>query len=323
MAAWARLCAVFFLVGLTASRVTLVLHELAGHGGVAALVGSRVIAYHLFLFGGGWVRYRSGPDHGLAESLAVSLGGVALEVLAASIALVVAAVIARRGRAPLARVALVGFAAADLVHAGFYLAAGTHHGFGDGHVLHAELGDARAAVVWPVAAAVVVAGFFLARHLAALAGDWTGARSRPGRAAALVAAAVMAGAGHGALTWSERALTRDDTYSRIMQSESDRRVEDDLARLEAQARGRGARLDERALARMREELARRHRVFPLVPVLAVALVLACGVGVWLGLARPGRGDVADRAPPGGRGLAILAAVTAASLALVAVLRLFE
>ncbi len=323
MARWARLCAVFFLVGLTASRVSLVLHELAGHGGVAALVGSRVVAYHLFLFGGGWVRYRSGPDHSLAESLAVSLGGIALEILAAAFALVAAALLGRRGRAPLARVALVGFATADVVHAGFYLAAGTHHGFGDGHGLHVELGDARAAVVWPVAIAVVAAGFVLARHLAGLTGDWTGARSRPGRAAALVTAAAMAAAGHGALTWSERALARDDTYSRIMQSESDRRIDDDIARLEEQARGRGARLDERELARMRAELARRHRAFPLVPVLAIALILACGAGVWLGVARPGRGDVADRAPPGGRGLALLAAVTAASLALVAVLRLLE
>ena len=320
---WARLCAALFLVGLTASRVTLVLHELAGHGGVAALLGNRVVGYHLFLFGGGWISYRLGPDHSLAESIAVSMGGIALELAAAALALWAAALLARRGHAPLARVALVGFATADLVHAGFYLAAGTHHGFGDGRVLHAELGDARAALVWPVAVAVVAVGFFLARHLARLAGDWVGARSRAGRTAALVTAAAMAALGHGALTWSERALTRDATYSRIMQSASDSKVEDDLARVQARARARGAALDPRELERIRAELARRHRAFPLVPVLAVALVLACGAGVWLGVARSDRGDPGERAPPDGRGLALLAAVTAASLALVVALRLLE
>ena len=319
---WARLCAVFFLVGLAASRVSLVLHELVGHGGAAALTGSRVVRYHLFLFGGGWVRYERGPDQGLAASVAVSLGGIVLELAAAALALVIASRLARGRRAPLAQVALVGFAAADIVHAGFYLAAGTHHGYGDGSLLHAELGAAAAAVVWPAAAAVVAAGFLLARRLAHLAGDWAGARSRAGRAAALVTAAATAALAHGALTWSERALTRDATYSRVMQSESDRRVEVDLARVAAEARGRGAALDQRELARLRAELARRHRAFPLVPVLAVALVLACGAGVWLGAGRRA-GAAEERGPPSWRQMASLVAVTAASLILVAVLRLFE
>jgi len=181
--------------------------------------------------------------------------------------------------------------------------------------------------VWPVAAAVLAAGLLLARHLARLAGDWAGARSRAGRAAALVSAAAVAALAHGALTLSERALARDATYSRIMTSESDRRVERELARLAAQAKGRGAALDSDQLARMRDELERSHRAFPLIPVLAALLALACGVGVWLGVA--GRGDRAEegaggeRGPPSWRGLARLAAITAATLALVAALRLLE
>jgi hypothetical protein len=317
---WLRLCAVFFFIGLTASRVTLVLHELAGHGGAAALLGGRMVDYHLFLFGGGWVRYRWGEQHGLADAIAVSLGGIVLEVVAAALALTAAWLLARRGRAPLARLALVGVATADLLHAGFYLAAGTHHGFGDGRLLHAELGDARAAVVWPVAIALVAAGFLLARRMAVMAGDWTGARSRAGRAAALVSAAVIAALAHGALTWSERAVAGDTTYSSIMKTESESRVERDLDSLAEKARTRGQALDERALARARAELERRHRAFPLVPVLAGFLALACAAGVWLGVAAR---RAQELPPPRPLAVARLGAVTAAALALVALLRWAE
>ena len=322
---WIRLCAVFFLVGLSASRITLVLHELAGHGGAAALLGGRLVGFRLFLFGGGWVRYRWSGEYGPVASMTVSLAGIGLEIAAAAIALAVAAYLARAGRGALARVALVGFATADLLHAGFYLAAGTHHGFGDGRGLHEALGDARGAIVWPTVAALLVAGFFLARHLARLTAEWTGARTGRGRAAALVAAAAIAALAHGGLTWSERALTRDATYSRIMASESERRVDQDLARLAAEARG----LDERELAEARAELARKHRVFPLIPVLAVALALACAAGVWRGIRRSaGRvpaesASACESGTPSWRAIAPLGAITLAALGLVAVLRLFE
>ena len=87
---WARLCAVFFLTGLIASRLTLVLHELVGHGGMAALMGSRMVGYRLFLFGGGWVTYEWGPEKSAAASIAVSLTGIALELAVAAVALVLA-----------------------------------------------------------------------------------------------------------------------------------------------------------------------------------------------------------------------------------------
>jgi hypothetical protein len=317
-ARWARMFAVFFLVGLAASRLTLVLHELVGHGGAATLLGGRVVDYGLFYFGGGWIRYQWPPGESLAAALAVSMGGIALEVIAAAAALAVA-FWTRVRNAPVAQVALVGFATADLLHAGFYLATGTHHGFGDGGLLHAELGAARAALVVPVAAADVIAGFLLGRCLARLAGHWSGARSRGGRAAAMVSAAAMAALAHGALTLSERAAVRDPTYSRIMQPESERRAEHDLQRMAAEARGRGAPLDERAIAAVRAELERRHRAFPLVPVLAGLLALAWGAGVWRGVSVPAAWT-GERGPPDRRVLVALAAVTAASLALIAVLR---
>jgi hypothetical protein len=314
---WARLSAALFLVGLIASRLGLVLHELAGHGGAAALLGGKVVAYRLFLFGGGWVRYEAGPEYGLAGSIAVSLAGIAVEIAAGAAALLLAG----RVRAPLARLALVGFAAAALVHAGFYLAAGTHVGYGDGSQLHAELGAARGALVWPAAAAVVVIGLVLARRMAVLAGDWVGARSRAGRVVALVSAAAAAALAHGALTVTERALVRDETYGRIMKPDGERRVDREIARIAAEARAQGAPLGEGELAAVRAALERRQRSFPLIPVLAILLTLACVAGVWLAVTAAARspdeaGDEA-RGPPSWRALAPLAGVAAASVALVA------
>jgi hypothetical protein len=103
-----------------------------------------------------------------------------------------------------------------------------------------------------------------------------------------------------------------------MKTESESRVERDLEVLAAQSRVRGQVLDPRALARARAELERRHRQFPLVPVLAALLALACAAGVWLGVARP-----RDELAPGPHAVARLGAVTAAALALVALLRWLE
>ena len=274
-----------------------------------------MVDYGLFFFGGGWIRYQS-PEDGLASALVISMAGIALELAAAAAALAVA-FWTRVREAPVAQVALVGLATADLLHAGFYLATGTHHGYGDGATLHAELGDARIALVVPVAAATVVAGFLLARSLAGLVGHWSGARSRRWRAAAVMSAAAAAALVHGGLTLSERAAVRDATYSRIMKPESEWRAERDLQRMAAEARGRGAPLDADALAEIRRELERKHRAFPLVPVLAALLALAWCAGVWRGVSEHG---AVERGPPGGRALLALAAVTAASLGLIAVLR---
>jgi hypothetical protein len=315
---WARLAAALLLVGLLASRLSLVLHELIGHGGVATLLGGEISAYHLFLFGGGWISYEWGAEHGLAASLAVSLGGIVVPVLVAAVALLAA----RRVRVPIARLALVGLATADLLHAGFYLAVGTHHGFGDGRLLHAELGAAAPALVWAMVLATAIAGFLLARRLARLAGDWTGASSRRGRAAALIAAALVAGAVHGGLTLAERLVTRDETYGRIMKPEAERRVDRELARLARAARGRGAPLDPAELEAIRAQLARREgRELPLAPILIGILVVACGAGTWRGVARRAEPEV--REAPSWRDLVPLGAATAAALGLVAVLRALE
>jgi hypothetical protein len=311
-ARFALIAAAFFLVALATSRVTLVGHELVGHGALAVLLGADLLSYKLFLFGGGWVSYRWGAPPAPAEQLAVALGGIGFELVAGAIALWLSR---RRPAGSLSRVALLSVATIVLLHGGFYLAAGAHHGFGDGRAVHEALGAWRPLLVVPVALAVIGGGYLLARRLAREVTGWLPVAAWA-RAGLVAGAAVLAAGAHGALAWGERALERDQTYARIMQHESTRRVAVDLDRYAAEARRMRGRAPSRAeLEARRAALEEQHRRFPLALVLAVGLGLACLAGLW----RSARERV-DSPPPARRALIPLAAACAASIALVAVLQ---
>ncbi len=308
----ALLAAVFALVALATSRITLVAHELVGHGLLAVALGAHLVSYKLFLFGGGWVSYNWHGVPGEGAALAVALGGIALEAVAGAAALA----LAPRCRGRVARVGLLAVATILLLHAGFYLAAGTHHGFGDGRSVHEALGAWRPLLVVPVALAVVAGGFLLASRLAREVSDWV--EGKPlARAGQIAAAAVLAAAAHGALTFGERLLTRDDNYARIMEHENVRLVARDLDRFAAQARlARGRPPTAEELAAARAKLEKEHRPFPLAPLLAVALGLACAAGVWRAVTRS-----SERASEARWRTALApAAICACAVALVAILQ---
>jgi len=304
------LAAVFTLVALATSRISLIGHELVGHGLLAVGFGAELVGYRLFLFGGGWVSYRwpHGPP-GAAQGMAISLGGIGLELVAGAAALA----LLTRCRRPVLRVGLLASATILLLHAGFYLAAGTHHGFGDGRGLHHALGDWRPLLVVPVALAVVAGGFLLAARLAREVTGWV--EGKPlARAGQIAVAAVLAAAVHGGLTWGERLLTRDDSYARIMEHQNVRLVARDLGRFAEQARKqRGRAPTPEELAAVRAALEEKHRRFPLAPVLAVALGLACIAGLWRAATRPPPDPLASR----WRLALVPALVCAASITLVA------
>jgi hypothetical protein len=306
------LAAVLALVALATSRITLVAHELVGHGLTAVALGGDLVSYRLFLFGGGWVSYRwpEGPP-GAAGGMAVALGGIALELLAGAVALAIAG----RCRRPVARVGFFATATILLLHAGFYLAAGTHHGFGDGRTPHDALGAWRPLLVVPVALAVIAGGYLLAARLAREVADWVSGRPLA-RAGQIAAAAVLAAAAHGALTFGERALTRDDQYARVMEHEKVRLVARDLGRFAAQSRRQGRPPTEAELAAARARLEAQHRPFPLAPLLAVALGLACLAGLWRSVSRAP--DSAREA--GWRAALVPAVIFAGSVLLVALVQ---
>lgn len=155
-----RLSALLFLLGLTVSRIGLLLHELAGHGGVAALFGCRLTGLRLFLFGGGYVEYDC-PPLDLGAGLAIDLGGIALELGLGTVPVLLA-----RGRPGLLPLLAALAGGLFVLHGLFYLVTGVYDGAGDGRQLHQRLGAARPAFVALAGMALVALTLTTTRALA-------------------------------------------------------------------------------------------------------------------------------------------------------------
>jgi hypothetical protein len=256
-----------FLAGtsLAISRIGLIVHELVGHGGTALAVGGSVTDVHLFWFAGGWIRYRV-DGMTVAQELAISLGGIAIESV-----LGIALWVGMRRRTGLGGRVLGAIGATLGVHAMFYLATGTWHGYGDGRLLHAVTGDGRYAIALAAGLAAMAWGWAGARHLF---GALVGALPAPRLAGALVAIAA-AGAVNLALDVGELRLRRDATYAVTMQPERERIVARELA---AWQRAHPAEASEAERAARERELAARHRDVPFVWLLGAGILAAIAAG---------------------------------------------
>src|SRR5579862_4912476 len=133
-----RLAGLLACVALATSRIGLLAHELGGHGGAALAAGARITDVRLFWFAGGWIRYQLATPSVIA-ALAISMAGIAVELVAGTVLWWAA-----RRTDGLGRRVLRGIGAGLVVHAGWYLATGAWHGFGDGVLLYHLLGAARA-----------------------------------------------------------------------------------------------------------------------------------------------------------------------------------
>lgn len=272
----AKLACILAGVGLAVTRLGLVVHELVGHGGVAVACGGEIAKVRLFYFAGGWIRYEL-PDLTLGERLAISLGGIAVELV---IGLALWLALARR-RELTARIARAA-GAALVIHGSAYLAAGTYHGFGDGAMVRYLAGDARTPIALAAGAVTVTFGFLGARAiLGALAATIPGGRRA--RIAGTIVAVVIAGGLQGALAAGELVLRDDRTYAVMMRSEREREIAQELARWEAQHRG----AHDEAARRAHEAAVRAAQPaeLPFRIVLAICTVLAILAGAWR--ARPG------------------------------------
>lgn len=205
--ACARLSVLLFLVGLTASRLGLLLHELAGHAGIARILGCRLDGVRLFSFGGGYVEYAC-PSQPLAATLAIDLAGIALELAAGALLLGAA-----RAREGLLGLFLAGAGLLFVLHAIFYAITGIHYGVGDGRQLHLLLGERRAVPLAIGTGVLFAASFSCARLVARrLAADVSG-RDAKRRVATLAIAALAAAALHGALLLAEQYVVADTAYA--------------------------------------------------------------------------------------------------------------
>ena len=303
-AAVARLACLLAGIGLATTRIGLVVHELVGHAGVAMAYGGTVLDIRLFWFAGGWIRYDL-PQRSTAAQLAVSLGGIALEIVIG-----VALWLAVR-RATLGGKLVRAVGAAIAIHGAWYLAVGTYHGFGDGWFVRKQLGDARHAVAIAAGVAVIVMTYFAARAIARVL-----AATIPGGArakiAGVLAAALVAGGLQAALAIGEVRIRRDVTYGAIMQTQSARTVARELAEWDRQQRARGVTIDAAARRARARALAEQHRELPFAYILGVLAVLAAIAGAIR--ARP-----TPDAPIPSRMLVITSTLAGSSVVLVIVL----
>lgn len=306
-----RLTALLVCVGLATSRIGLVVHELIGHGGATLAVGGTVTNVWLFTFAGGWIRFRATGGH-----LVIAMGGIAVEAVIGALLVLV---FARREQLAGRIVRAIGCAL--IIHASWYLATGTWHGYGDGVQLHRLLGDSRWIVAVPAALVACAAGYAGAKIvLGSLAATVPG--SRRARFAGTVVAIVLAGGIQLGAALGEVALRRDPTYATAMRPERERVISREMGQwIEAQHR-EGQAPSDADRARMRREVADRHATFPFAYVLGGLLLVSIGLGAACSPAPPGPDgrapDLLRRAGPtlSGRVIAIAAAAAGGSVALV-------
>jgi hypothetical protein len=192
-----------------------------------------------------------------------------------------------------------------VVHAGWYFATGTWHGYGDGALVYHLLGDARHAAAIAGGVVTCVAAFVGARDLFRTIVATMPARRFAGVAIAMVvAAAVNAG-----LAIGELSVRHDTMYGAIMTTERDRTIQRDYARWLAEA---GA-VDDVARERELRQLERDHRTFPFAWLLGACVAGSAVAGAWRS-----RAPLASSAVSG-RAVAVAAGVAAASIAAVVVL----
>jgi len=293
-----RLTALLVCAGLATSRIGLVVHELVGHGATTIAVGGTVTDVQLFYLAGGWIRFRATDGH-----LAIAMGGLVVEVVIGAILVLV---FARRDQLAGRIARAVGYAL--IIHASWYLATGTWHGYGDGVQLHRMLGDAKWLVAVPAALVTCLAGYAGAKTvLGALASTLPG--SRRAQLAGLVVAVIVAGGIQVGAALGEVALRRDTTYKTTMRPERERVISRELAEWAEAQREQGATPSEADRRRVEAQARRRHRTFPFAYVLAALLLVSIGAGA-----------VRARAPTpasiSGRLVAITAAIASGSIALV-------
>jgi len=274
-----RLASILAGVGLITTRLGLVAHELIGHGGTAIACGGKVGEVRLFWFAGGWIHYDLAHPFSLTERLIVSLGGIALELVVG-----VAVWIACARRTSLTGKIVRATGGAIVIHAAWYLAVGTYHGFGDGSIVRYVAGDGRYAIA--IAGGLVVLGFAYAGARSIL-GTFaaTIAGSRRAQLAGVAIAVVLAGGLQAALALGEVQLRRDETYGTVMKPERVRVVQQELAQWEKDLKARGAAIDAAARRAREAELAAQHRELPFAAILGALTLFAILAGAWR--SRPG------------------------------------
>lgn len=299
----ARLASILAGLGLATTRLGLILHELVGHGGVAIACGGGVERVRLFWFAGGWIDYELPRSFSMASRVAMSLGGIGIELV---IGLAIWVALARG--ASLAAKLVRAAGAAFVIHAAWYLAVGTYHGFGDGALIRSVAGDVRYVIAIVAGLVVLVFAYLGARAiLGVLAATIPG--DRRARIAGVVVALVVSAGLQAALVAGELYVRRDETYGAIMRTERERVVAREVAKWEREHAQRGVTIDSARRRAQARELAAKHRELPFGYILGALTLFAILAG-----AKRARAGTYDAIPP--RLVLAVAMIAAGSIALV-------
>jgi hypothetical protein len=267
-----RLASVLAGIGLTTSRLGLIVHELGGHGATAVAFGGEITDFRLFWFAGGWIRYDF-TDPTREALVTISLGGIAIEAVIGSVLWLA---IRKDG---LAQRLIRGVGAALVIHAAWYFATGTWHGYGDGLPAYKALGDCRypAAIAGGLIAcgAAFVAARLVLGALAALV---------PGRRRAqLVGVVVAVGLATGAqagLAIGEIMVRGDNTYGAIMRPERERLIAREYAAWQRDQKAHDIVISDADREAELRKLAAKHREPPFMPILLGLLGVSVSLGAW-------------------------------------------
>jgi hypothetical protein len=270
-AAVARLTCILAGVGLVTTRLGLIAHELIGHGATAIALGGEIVTARLYWFGGGWIRYEMPDPISYSKRLAVSLGGIAFELVVG-----MAMWIALARRTSLVGKILRAVGAALALHALWYLAVGTYHGYGDGQLLRWLTEDGHYAIAIIAGAALCVLAFFAARAILGVLAATLPTR----RVAGMLIAIVVAAGFQGALLIVEMEMRPDPSYMAIMATEGKRVVQRELSEWEKEQRERGIAIDEAARRARERAIAAQHRELPFLWILGACALLAIAAGWW-------------------------------------------
>ncbi|MDQ3334031.1 MAG: hypothetical protein M4D80_02640 [Myxococcota bacterium] len=304
----ARLASILAGVGLATTRLGLIAHEFVGHGGAAIAFGGRVEQVRLFWFAGGWIDYDLPKPYTVTASLAASLGGIALEFV---VGLAVWLALARRESLVGKLVRATG--AAIAIHAMWYLALGTYHGFGDGAFLRWWAGDKRYAIAFAAGAVVLAFSFFAARSIwGVLCATIPGGRRA--QTAGVVLAVTLSATLHVGLAIGEVRVRRDEAYGAVMKPERERVVAREMRQWEREQKQRGVEIDVAARKAREAALAAKHRELPFGVILGVLTFVAICAGAWR--ARPGGESLWPFREIPRRLVLVVATIAAGSIALV-------
>jgi hypothetical protein len=275
-----RLSLFFFFLLFLSGRIGLFLHEFVGHALSLHLIGEKITAFSLFMFGGGRVHYSYSPatdNLSIASLLLVDLSGISVELLAGGIVFMLA-IFLKTNRS--IKGLFIATASVLIVHSLFYLVICTYYGSGDGRILFNVLqGGIRQTFLFLIFSLNVAGAFLVSYVFSPIIRCWTLEGSSKKRALMIVLCAFAAALLHGALTVGEQIKVKDNIYAELKTSKNVRLKNEELSQFITQyTKKHGREPDPEHIAIVEKKLESKYWQFPIEIPLGIGVIAAFTAG---------------------------------------------